>query len=246
MTEDSDFDVRLSWQDREAKLRNTDKDSVAVGTEALQANTLVEGVTQGELESDDEFGDDVPDSTYIEDQDDEFEWTEERERALEEALDESPEGTVPRVQVQLEAIKTGLESQSIDAEQGRALLTEVDKYLKFKIENEQQKIPVEHSELMQSRKEKLNALFAYQEAATALREYVEKGEAMQLKVAAYATEQGGSFLNAARELLMNSEPDYEEFEEFEDEEYDSDEEYDGEEYDSGEEFDDDEEFYDDD
>lgn len=231
MTEETELDVRLHWQDREAALRNTNKDSVAVGEEARGSDSQIQDVTQGTYAGGDVVGDEEHDEAYLEDQDDEFQWTEERERELEEALDESPEGSVPRVQLQLEAILTGLETESLEVERAPGLLDEIDRYLALRIETEQSKSPIEHADFTQSRKEKLNALFAFQEAVVALRQYLQEGQAMQLKVAAYATEQGGSFLQVARELLMKSEPDYEDFEEFgADDNFDSEEEYEGEEF----------------
>lgn len=237
MTEEPELDLRLKWQEQNVR-RQTDEDTVALDSESQLERHQLEDAATGDLISTDVVGDDELDSSYLEDEDDEFQWTEERERALEEALEESPEGSIPRVQLQLEEIMKGLQSETLESERTELLLGEVDAYLAQKIAAEQGKPEVDHAEFTQSRKDKLNALFAYQEAATALREFVKTGHEMQLKVASYATEQGGSFMQSARELLMDSEPDYEEFEEdeFEDEDEDEDD------YDDEEDFGDDEEW----
>jgi hypothetical protein len=97
------------------------------------------------------------------------------------------------------------------------LLTEVDTYLATKVAAEKRKATVAHPAFVSSRADKLNALFAWQESATALREYLRNGEAVQLKVAFYAAEQAQGFLAAARDQLMEAEADLDEPEDSPDE-----------------------------
>jgi hypothetical protein len=223
----SELDVRLSWKD-ESVARDVAKDSVALDRpeETPSHNIEEAGGEFQPAETDTGPADDHPPSHFTEDEDDVFQWCDDRERELEEALDQSPEGATPRVQQQLESLAQVLESASIEKTYALKLITEIEVYLANLIKAEQRKVPVDDQTFRKSRSAKLNALFAYQEAATALRAYGDQAEPVQLKVAVYATEQGGTFMRSARDLMMEAEPDYDEIEEnadvedFEDEDED--------------------------
>jgi hypothetical protein len=204
---DSPVDLLLAWQEAGAR-RESSSDSVAslgppegvelrAGARGLEADpaalTRIE-----EAPPDQEYGPEL------------FEWSADREQALIDALEQSPEGAVPRVHAQLEGILEGLQSGGLPSEKAALLVAEVEIYLAGRLQAERCKRPVADEDFMQSRADKLNALIAWQESAAALREYLEHGEAVQLKVAAYAAEQANSFLTGSREVLMACEPELDE------------------------------------
>jgi hypothetical protein len=198
VTEEQDrqeVDVRLHWED-EGRLRDQSRDTVCVG-EAQDEQARSEELDQNALEISPE-GDP-----------DEFEWDADREQALLDALDETIEGTSPLIHQYIETVMTGLKAETMSKDQAREALLEIESYLSDNIEWEQSKHPVENEEFMQSRKDKLNALFAWRESTSALGQYLDSGEEMQLKIASYAAEQGRGFLEQSLDLLMACEPDEE-------------------------------------
>ncbi|MBI2265927.1 MAG: hypothetical protein HYU64_12260 [Armatimonadetes bacterium] len=135
-----------------------------------------------------------------------FEWTAERYRAIEEALRETPGGTLPRVHIQLDEIRKALQEKRISRERAFSLLDEVDRYLMIRIEGENGKAPVSHEALVSSRAEMVKALYSYQEASRAIREYASTGDPMQLDLGVYSAEQGTSFIAKSRTVLFQAEP----------------------------------------
>lgn len=136
-----------------------------------------------------------------------FEWSADREQAIFDALREMPQGAVPRVHAQLDAIARGLESGKLEKAYALGLLGEVDEYLAARIAAEECKTPVAHDAFIASRADKLNALYAWAESAAALREFIETGEQVHLKVAAYAADQGHAYLTGSREVLLAADPE---------------------------------------
>lgn len=139
-----------------------------------------------------------------------FEWTAERERAIQRLLEEGPEGTLPTVHLQLVAIHQALKLGELEPHQAVALLDEVDGYLGRRIGAEERKASVADAGFLSARAEKLKAFYAYLEASGSLREFVSGGEAVHLDVAAYAADQGTAFLAGARQMLFEVEPPEEE------------------------------------
>ena len=135
-----------------------------------------------------------------------FEWTEDRDRAIQEFLETTTPGTLPSVHRQLLAILQGLRHGNLAKEPGWQLLAEVEAYLDQKIRAEECKVPVAHPVFLSARADKLKAFYAWEEACSALRTFMQDGEGVQLEVAAYACDQGSAFLAAARRLLLESEP----------------------------------------
>ena len=194
MTEDEhqQVDLRLQWEDS-GKRRDQSADSVAVGLVEDE-----EGVSQ-ELDAE-------PAEVNLEEVPDDFEWDADREQALLDALEETVEGSSPLIHRYIESVMIGLRAETMSADEARATLSEIQDYLTDNIDWEQSKPPVDHPEFMQSREDKLNALFAWRESAGALTEYLDNREEVQLKVAVYAAEQGKSFLEQSLDLLMSCEP----------------------------------------
>lgn len=209
--QEQQVDVRLRWED-EGRRRDQSADSVSVG-DVDDEDAVAEEVDEDaqEIEPDDDG--------------DEFQWDADREQALLDALEETVEGTTPLVQRHIESVMMGLKAETMSAEEARHALSEIDEYLSENLDWEQSKPPVDHEDFMQSRKDKVNALCAWRESVNALREYLDKGEEVQLKVASYAAEQGKSFLEQSLDLLMACEPQEVKWdeEEEEDEDWDSEE-----------------------
>ncbi|MBS2037110.1 hypothetical protein JST97_19135 [bacterium] len=144
-----------------------------------------------------------------------FQWNEDRDRAIQELLETTVPGTLPAVHLQIQTIRHGLIEKTIPAERAQQLLAEVDKYLTDLIRKEEAKVPIDHPEVSKAREEKLKALYAWRESAGSLREYSNEERSVYLDVAAYAADQGSAFLATARRLLLQCEPEPEE-EELED------------------------------
>lgn len=190
--EKQQVDLRLQWEDS-GKRRDQSTDSVAVGLVDDE-----EGISE-EVDSE-------PTEVNLEEVPDEFEWDADREQALLDALEETVEGSSPLVHRTIESVMMGLRAETMSADEARATLSEIEDYLTDNIDWEQSKPPVDNGDFMQSRQDKLNALFAWRESANALTEYLENREEVQLKVAGYAAEQGKSFLEQSLDLLMSCEP----------------------------------------
>lgn len=135
-----------------------------------------------------------------------FEWTADRERAIQRFLEAAPEGALPTVHVQLSAIHQALKHGNLDPAQARILLDEVDGYLGRHIALEECKVPVADVAFLNARADKLKAFHAFLEASGNLREFLEGGEGVHLDVAAYAADQGSAFLAGARQVLFDAEP----------------------------------------
>jgi len=139
-----------------------------------------------------------------------FEWTEDRERAIQECLETTVEGTLPRVHLQLTAIQQALQHGNLAPQNACLLLDEIDAYLGDKILREEAKIPVAHPAFLSARADKLKALYSWQESSAALREFLAEGETVQMDVARYAADQASAFLAAARRELLLNEPEEDE------------------------------------
>lgn len=139
-----------------------------------------------------------------------FEWTADRERAIQRFLETAPEGALPTVHRQLTAIHQALKHGNLDPKQAVFLLDEVDGYLAERISAEERKVPVADAAFLMARGEKLKAFDAFLEASGAMREYLANGETVQLDVAAYAADQGTTYLAGARQMIFDVEPEDEE------------------------------------
>ena len=206
--EEKPLDFVFRWKEGDS-LRDTGRDSVSM-EEDREAREDADSA--GELEA---RGEDVPlegeglageGPADEELRDESLQWSAEREAALEEAFAQTPEGTAPAVQMQIQSIISALQEGSLPRPRAEMLLSEVESYLAGKVKAEQHKIPVAHPSFVQSRADKLNALFSWQESVVALREYLENHDPVQLKVAIYAAEQAVGLLDGALDVLLAAEP----------------------------------------
>lgn len=136
-----------------------------------------------------------------------FQWNEDRDRAIQELLETTVPGTLPAVHLQIQTIRNGLIEKKIETDRARQLLAEVDQYLTDLIRKEEAKIPIDHPDVSKAREEKLKALYAWRESSGSLREYAQEERQVYLDVAAYAADQGSAFLATARRLLLQCEPE---------------------------------------
>ena len=226
MSDSEALDFTLRWKESDTSRRESGHDSVSVGDEDNAAAEAVQSEAEDErvLEDDSDGWDDPDDESPEADGEERFQWTAEREAQLEEAFESIPADAPARVHLQLNDIANALENGSLKKERALGLIAEVETYLSTRIKAEQRKAPVDHAEFMKYREDKLNALFAWQETATALREYCTSAEEVQLRVARYAAEQASDFLHHAWDTLQAAEPEPDEPEEDSVEEQDSSEE----------------------
>lgn len=201
------LDFTLRWKEAEAP-RESRHDSVSVGLDESEQAEAIQVEDERALEDDSDGWDDELDADALEpDGEDDFQWSAEREAQLEEAFESIPADAPARVHLQLNDISNGLKDGSLSQERGLALISEVEAYLSARIKAEQRKAPVDHEAFMSYRADKLNALYAWQETATALREFCTGKEDVQLRVAAYAAEQASDFLHNAWDTLQSAEPE---------------------------------------
>ncbi len=205
------LDFTLRWKESEAP-RESHQDSVSVGLDESERAEAVQIEDERVLEDDSDGWDDEDDA-LVPDGEDDFQWTAEREAQLEEAFESIPADAPARVHLQLNDISNGLKDGSLSKERGLALIGEVEAYLSARIKAEQRKPPVDHEAFMSYRTDKLNALYAWQETATALREFCTGGEDVQLRVASYAADQASDFLHNAWDTLQSVEPEPDDLEE---------------------------------
>lgn len=200
------LDFTLRWKEAEGP-RESRHDSVSVGLDGSEQGEVVRVEGEHALEDDSDGWDDEDDKLAEPDGEDDFQWTAEREAQLEEAFESIPADAPARVHLQLNDIAGALKGGKLSKERGLALIGEVEAYLSARIKAEQRKAPVDHEGFMSYRADKLNALYAWQETATALREYCTGGEDVQLRVAQYAADQASDFLYNAWNTLQSVEPE---------------------------------------
>lgn len=201
----------LEWrgETQERRSQGAREEFTQLSEEAPEAEVVVEPEPEPE-EPQVEAAPEVPASTEAEPAPDDspeyFEWTAERERAIQRLLESAPEGNLPTVHLQLSAIHQALKHGNLDSGQAEKLLDEVDGYLARSIAAEERKVPVAHAAFLAARADKLKAFCAYLEASGSLRDFLSSKQEVHLDVAAYAADQGSSFLAGARQTLFEAEP----------------------------------------
>jgi|GEM_PF-1780663 len=136
-----------------------------------------------------------------------FQWTAERNKAIEEALSETREARLPTVHNQLEAIRRSLEKGEISGGRALELLGEVERYLGEKIEHQKSKVTVAHEAVIGARSDLLKGLYSYQESVNSLKEYVASKEDVQLHLSVYTADQATSFIAQAKHTIMEARPE---------------------------------------
>lgn len=200
------LDFTLHWRETQAP-RSPQDDAITLGAEPSAEQAELQQHT-GETPADDlqAWDSQEADDAGLDDQES-FQWSAEREAELEAALAATPADAPARVHQQLCDILSALEDGSLQHERAALLLGEVETYLSERILAEQRKPPVTHHGFMGYRADKLNALYAWQEAASALKAYLSERDEIQLRVARYAADQAASFLLTAWEMLQAAEPE---------------------------------------
>jgi len=136
-----------------------------------------------------------------------FQWTSERNKAIEEALSETREARLPTVHNQLDAIRRSLEKGEISGDRAQELLCEVERYLEEKIEHQKSKVTVAHEAVIGARSDLLKGLYSYQESVNSLKEYAASKEDVQLHLSVYTADQATSFIAQARQAIMEARPE---------------------------------------
>lgn len=201
------LDFTLLWKESEASRELRHDDSVSLAQEENEPVAMVTAQEARVLEDDSDGWDEAKDVEPGQaDGEDDFEWSAEREAELEEAFESIPVDAPARVHLQLSDIASGLKDGALAKPRALALLFEVEAYLRARIKAEERKPLVDHELFMSYRADKLNALYAWQETATALREFCTCGDQVQLRVACYAADQASDLLHKAWESLQSAEP----------------------------------------
>jgi len=136
-----------------------------------------------------------------------FQWTAERNKAIEEALSETSEARLPTVHSQLDAIRRSLEKGEITGKRALTLLGEIETYLGEKIDYQKNKVTVAHEAVIGARSDLLKGLYSYQESVNSLKEYLTSGEDVQLHLSVYTADQATSFIAQARHTIMEAKPE---------------------------------------
>ncbi len=136
-----------------------------------------------------------------------FQWTAERNKAIEEALSETSEARLPTVHSQLDSIRRSLAKGEITRERALELLREIETYLGDKIDHQKNKVTVAHEAVIGARSDLLKGLYSYQESVNSLKEFLASGEDVQLHLSVYTADQATSFIAQARHTIMEAKPE---------------------------------------
>lgn len=136
-----------------------------------------------------------------------FQWTAERNKAIEEALSETSEARLPTVHSQLDAIRRSLEKGEITGKRALTLLGEIETYLGEKIDCQKNKVTVAHEAVIGARSDLLKGLYSYQESVNSLKEYLTSREDVQIHLSVYTADQATSFIAQARHTIMEAKPE---------------------------------------
>lgn len=136
-----------------------------------------------------------------------FQWTEDRERQIQELLETTVPGTLPSVHRQLQSIRQALQAGELADERARHLLAEVLGYLRQKEQQFGSRANIQHPSVQQARQEQSRALASWREAADSLLTFLDNRENVYLEVSNYAADQGSGYMAAARRLLLECEPE---------------------------------------
>ena len=136
-----------------------------------------------------------------------FQWTEDRDRQIQELLETTVPGTLPSVHRQLQSIRQALQAEELPDDRGRQLLAEVLGYLRQKEQQLESRPNIQHPSVQEARQEQSRALSSWREAAESLLTFLGNRESVYLEVANYAADQGSAYMAASRRLLLECEPE---------------------------------------
>ncbi|MBM3464538.1 MAG: hypothetical protein FJX76_20780 [Armatimonadetes bacterium] len=192
---EENLDVLLHWNDDIPAAPRPEGDSVDLGEAEVEA-AAVEATVRGAMP--------VPEI---------FEYTRERDAAIEAALRGMAESPVARVHAQLERIREALEARALPAERATALLDEVDAYLAGHIKTRTGRPPVDDERITGARATVADALHLFGDVSQMLRQYLESQSPGDLILAQRLGDQAASFLFTARHALLDAAPEPEAAEE---------------------------------
>lgn len=139
-----------------------------------------------------------------------FQWTEDRDRAIEAALRGMAEAPTARVHQQLVRIREALQTDRLDAARATALLDEVDAWLAGELRTRRARPAVADERIHAARSSVCDALHLFAEVSGVLRAYVASHSGADLVLATRLADQAGGFLLDAREALLRAAPPLEE------------------------------------
>ena len=137
---------------------------------------------------------------------DEFQWSEDLNTAIEEALGNANDIQMPVIHSQLNNIIRGLETDSLKASKAMFLVTEVEGYIHKHLKRRESKLPVNHEGFEKARLLIIDGLHAYLDSTDILKKFIETGSSDYQTMAQSFADQGSEFFLNATELMLESEP----------------------------------------
>ncbi|MFP4498166.1 MAG: hypothetical protein ACLFQV_08140 [Vulcanimicrobiota bacterium] len=222
MLEDTDlkkkFDLFLEWKEEQelACAKAQGKDMFQSSVPETGDIKIYEPVEKEEpLELNEETGEalisesegnNYENTGFSNDGPDKFEFSEDRQKAIEEALSQFHALALPPVHSQLLKIYQALEENKLEPGYGKKLLKEIENYLIKKIAciNSRQEIAM--PTVMLARKQALGALENYLNSADFLQKYLEENDQTNLHVAIMLIQQAYQILMESKETLLASRP----------------------------------------
>ena len=135
-----------------------------------------------------------------------FQWTRDREEALEAALRQMADTPLACVHRQLDEIRAALEADELPAARARALLDEVDAWLERELRRREARGAGRDERVREARSRIHDALHAYQDLAVLLRGYLETRNPAELVLSRRLGDLAAGFLLQAREELLHELP----------------------------------------
>lgn len=204
----SPVDFLLSWKESIDQAEEKDRDEIVLTGEEMASPRNVEAKGEaGERYSSPMQGDPSragADSIQLEEQaapmtsDEIFQWTEERNREIEEALGSASTVQVPVIHGQIDRLRAALEEGLTPDSRAEAILDEADRYLQKQVKSWSGRIPIAHEAVIAARSLIIDALGIYQESAGLLRQYLSSRDRTHLELSRRLADQGASFLISAR------------------------------------------------
>ncbi|MCE1245056.1 MAG: hypothetical protein LWY06_00260 [Firmicutes bacterium] len=144
-------------------------------------------------------------------EEDEFKWSDELDRAIDEALEQMSGISAPVVYSRLKRITALFSAGDITRERALFLLDEVDTYLKKQITIRVNAIPIAHEGMQKARSLLLDALYSFHESCAALRNYIKTDAEEDRVLGENLAEHGiANALEGVEEMLGAEPGEYEE------------------------------------
>lgn len=133
-----------------------------------------------------------------------FQWTRDREQALEAALRQMADAPLACVHRQLDDLRAALEGGELEPARARALLEEVDAWLERELRRREARPPAADERVREARSRVADALHAYRDLAGLLRGFLDSRNPADLVLSRRLGDLAAGFLLQAREELLQA------------------------------------------